>query len=68
MFKLYSQITKKDGLSAILRFTQLILKPLRYVLAPHASQRIANLTQRDVVLHTFNEERHQVLGAFRSNY
>ena len=30
-----------------------ILKPLRHVLAPHASQRIADLTQRDVILHTF---------------
>lgn len=39
------------------------LKPLRHVLAPHASERIANLAQGDVVLDTLNTERHQILAA-----
>ncbi len=32
------------------------LKPFRHVLAPHASQRIADLAEGDVILHAFNEK------------
>ena len=43
---------------------RLTLEPLRYILTPDASQRITNLTKRDVIFHAFNEEWHQVLGTF----
>jgi hypothetical protein len=40
------------------------LETFRHVLAPHASQRIADLAEGDVIFHAFDEERHQVVGAF----
>ena len=30
-----------------------LLKPFRHILTPHTSQRITNLSQRDVILYTF---------------
>ena len=34
------------------------LKPLRHILAPHPAERIADLSQRDVILHALNEDGH----------
>ena len=41
------------------------LKPLRDIFPPHASQRIANLPERDIILHALNKQRHQVVRATR---
>ena len=57
--KVYTQTTN------VIAFNYLnILKPLRHVLTPHTSQRIADLTERDVILHTLNEQRHQIICSF----
>jgi len=44
------------------------LKPFRHVLPPHTSQRIADLAERDVILHALNEQRHQIVRAFGRVY
>jgi hypothetical protein len=46
---------------AILQFHLTILKPLRDILSPHLSQRIANLAEGDVVFDTSNEEGLEIL-------
>lgn len=46
----------------------LFLKPLRHIFTPHASQRVANLAEGDVILHALNEERHQVIAPARGRF
>jgi hypothetical protein len=57
-------VTSKVTVSWINFGEGVVLKPFRHVLAPHASQRIADLAERDVILHTLDEQRHQIVGAF----
>lgn len=58
---LYQKCCKSDYLIDI-------LKSLRHILTPYASQRIADLTERDVILHALDEQRHQVLGSLRGRF